>query len=147
MNRKQYKRYHSPVIAAEREKVEAELSAMNPLEPEVRHFLSFEGFAELYLRMRDLYPTQLEAYERLEDFYITITGKRRYSEFSSFRRVLNRTPGPPDRLPGIRGDTPGLAEPVSGHRDGTPALPAGIHHRGQQRVHSECGGCSYRRHL
>ena len=82
MNRKQYKRYHSPVIAAEREKVEAELSAMNPLEP--------EGFAELYLRMRDLYPTQLEAYERLEDFYITITGKRRYSEFSSFRRVLNR---------------------------------------------------------
>nr|DAZ01332.1 MAG TPA: hypothetical protein [Caudoviricetes sp.] len=90
MNRKQYKRYHSPVIAAEREKVEAELSAMNPLEPEVRHFLSFEGFAELYLRMRDLYPTQLEAYERLEDFYITITGKRRYSEFSSFRRVLNR---------------------------------------------------------
>ena len=90
MNRKQYKRYHSPVIAAEREKVEAELSAMNPLDPEVRHFLSFEGFAELYLRMRDLYPTQLEAYERLEDFYITITGKRRYSEFSSFRRVLNR---------------------------------------------------------
>ena len=31
MNRKQYKRYHSPVIAAERENVEAELSAMNPL--------------------------------------------------------------------------------------------------------------------
>lgn len=90
MNRKQYKRYHSPVIAAEREKVEAELKAMDPLMPEVRHFLSFEGFAELYLRMRDLYPTQLEAYERLEDFYISITGKRRYSEFSSFRRVLNR---------------------------------------------------------
>lgn len=88
MNRKQYKRYHSPVITAEREKVEAELSAMNLLSPEIRHFLSFEGFAELYLRMRDLYPTQLEAYERLEDFYITLTGKRRYSEFSSFRRVL-----------------------------------------------------------
>lgn len=45
MNRKQYKRYHSSVITAEREKVEAELAAMNPLEPEVRHFLSFEGFA------------------------------------------------------------------------------------------------------
>lgn len=88
MNRKQYKRYHSPVITAEREKVEAELAAMDPLSPEVRHFLSFEGFVELYLRMRDLYPTQLEAYERLEDFYIT--GRRRYSEFSSFRRVLNR---------------------------------------------------------
>lgn len=71
--------------------------------------------------------------------------------FSPFAAIpgkeLPPEPGPPDRLPGIRGDTPGLAEPVSGHRDGTPALPAGIHHRGQQRVHSECGGCSYRRHL
>lgn len=90
MNRKQFKHFHSSVIEAEREKVEAELSAMDQLSPEVRHFLSFDGFAELFLRMRDLYPTQLEAYERLEDFYITITGKRRYSEFSSFRRVLNR---------------------------------------------------------
>ena len=45
MNRKQGKRYHSPVITAERESVEAELSEMNPLSPEVRHFLSFEGFA------------------------------------------------------------------------------------------------------
>lgn len=82
MNRKQYKRYHSPVIVAEREKVETEQSAINPLEPEVRHFLSFEGFAELYLRMRDLYPTQLDAYERFADFYITITGKLKCSEFS-----------------------------------------------------------------
>lgn len=90
MNRKQHAHFHSPVIAAEREKVEAELSAMDPLSPEVRHFLSFEGFAELYLRMRDLYPTQLEAYERLEDYYINMMGKRRYSEFSSFRRVLSR---------------------------------------------------------
>lgn len=90
MNRKQYRRYHSPVITAERERIEAQLSALTPLAPEMRRFLSFEGFAELYLRMRDLYPTQLEAYERLEDFYITITGKRRYSEFSSFRKVLNR---------------------------------------------------------
>lgn len=68
MNRKQYRRYHSPVITAERERIEKQLSALTPLTPEMRHFLSFEGFAELYLRMRDLYPTQLEAYERLEDF-------------------------------------------------------------------------------
>lgn len=77
--------------AAERERVEAELTAMDPLSPEVRHFLSFEGFAELYIRMRDRYPTQLEAYERLEDFHINlIMGVRRYSEFNSFRRVLSR---------------------------------------------------------
>lgn len=90
MNKKQYRRFHSPVIAAEREKVEAELKAMDPLSPEVRYFFSQEGFAEFFLRMRDLYPTQLEAYERLEDFYITVTGKRRYSEYNSFRRVLKR---------------------------------------------------------
>lgn len=90
MNRSQQKRKNSPIITVERERVEAELSAMSPLTPEVRHFLSFEGFAEFYLRMRDLYPTQLEAYERLEDFYISITGRRRYAEFSSFQRVLRR---------------------------------------------------------
>lgn len=91
MNRKHAERYYSSVITAEREKIEAELSALEPLSPEMRHFLSFEGFVELYLRMRDLYPTQREAYERLEDFHIAITGKRRYSEYDSFTRVLNRT--------------------------------------------------------
>ena len=40
--------------------------------------------------MRDLYNTQLEAYERLEDFHIAITGKRRYAEFDSFRVVVMR---------------------------------------------------------
>lgn len=90
MNRKLYKRYHSSVITAEREKVEADLSAINPLSPEARNFHLFNGFAEMYLRMRDLYPTQFEAYEQLEDFYITLTGKHRYSEFSLFRRWLNR---------------------------------------------------------
>ena len=90
MNRKQAERYYSPVITAEREKVEAELSALEPLSPEMRHFLSFEGFAELYLRMRDLYPTHREAYERLEDYHIALTGKRRYSEFDSFRKILER---------------------------------------------------------
>jgi hypothetical protein len=41
--------------------------------------------------MQDLYPSQREAYERLEDFHIDVTGHRRYSEFSSFRRVLFRS--------------------------------------------------------
>lgn len=90
MNRKQAERYYLPVITAEREKVEAELSALEPLSSEMRHFLSFEGFAELYLRMRDLYPTHREAYARLEDYHIALTGKRRYSEFDSFRIVLSR---------------------------------------------------------
>ena len=46
MNRKQYRRYHSPVITAERERIEKQLSALTPLTPEMRHFLPFEGFAE-----------------------------------------------------------------------------------------------------
>jgi hypothetical protein len=40
--------------------------------------------------MRDLYPTYEEAYETLEDFYIGFTGHRKYSEFSSFRKILSR---------------------------------------------------------
>ena len=90
MNRKQYRRYHSPVITAERERIEKQLSALTPLTPEMRHFLSFEGFAELYLRMRDLYPPPLEACERLEDFHLTLTGRRRSSAFRSFLRALTR---------------------------------------------------------
>lgn len=75
---------------SERAKIESELSAIPPLHPAIRRITSAEGFADYYLRMRDLYDTQLEAYERLEDFHIAITGKRRYSEFDSFRRVVNR---------------------------------------------------------
>lgn len=75
---------------SERAKIESELSAIPPLHPSIRKITSAEGFADYYLRMRDLYNTQLEAYERLEDFHIAITGKRRYSEFDSFRAILSR---------------------------------------------------------
>lgn len=75
---------------AERTKIESELSAIPSLHPSIRKITSVEGFADYYLRMRDLYDTQLEAYERLEDFHIAITGKRRYSEFDSFRRIVDR---------------------------------------------------------
>lgn len=75
---------------SERSKIELELSAIPPLHPAICKITSAEGFADYYLRMRDLYDTQLEAYERLEDFHIAITGKRRYSEFDSFRRICGR---------------------------------------------------------
>jgi hypothetical protein len=52
--------------------------------------ITVEGFIDYYLEMRELYPTYREAYERLEDFYIDFTGHRKYSEFSSFRRVMTR---------------------------------------------------------
>lgn len=75
---------------SERAKIESELSTIPPLHPAIRKITSAEGFADYYLRMRNLYDTQLEAYERLEDFHIAITGKRRYSEFDSFRSILYR---------------------------------------------------------
>lgn len=74
----------------ERAKIEKELSAIPPLNPAIKKLTSAEGFADYYLRMRDLYDTQQEAYERLEDFHIAITGRRRYSEYNSFRIIFNR---------------------------------------------------------
>ena len=70
--------------------IEAELAAIAPLSLAMRKLLSAEGFADYYFEMQDLYPSQLEAYERLEDFHINVTGHRRYAEFDSFRKVLER---------------------------------------------------------
>jgi hypothetical protein len=40
--------------------------------------------------MCDLYNSFTEAYERLEEFHIAVTGHRRYAEFDTFRRTLRR---------------------------------------------------------
>ena len=87
---KKHRKNFSDRQMSERSKIEMELSAIPPLHPAIRKITSAEGFADYYLRMRDLYDTQLEAYERLEDFHIAITGKRRYSEFDSFRVLVSR---------------------------------------------------------
>ena len=73
-----------------RDKIESELASIPPIDPAVSKLISTSGFADYYLEMQDLYPSQREAYERLEDFHITVTGHRRYSEFNSFRKVLGR---------------------------------------------------------
>lgn len=75
---------------ARREKIESELSAIPRIDPAMKKLLSAEGFADYYFEMMDLYPSQMEAYERLEDFHIQVTGRRRYSEFDSFRKILYR---------------------------------------------------------
>lgn len=80
----------APHKRARRAEIEAELAAIAPLSPAMRKLLSAEGFADYYFEMQDLYPSQLEAYERLEDFHINVTGHRRYAEFDSFRKVLER---------------------------------------------------------
>ncbi len=85
-----HKRRFSERQLRERERLEAELAEIEPMCELARRLTSAEGFVDYYLEMRDLYHTQQEAYERLEDFHVAITGRRRYSEFDSFRVVCNR---------------------------------------------------------
>jgi hypothetical protein len=83
------KRYTDSQLAR-RTRVEAELSSIPAIPAAARKLTSAAGFADYYLEMRDLYQSYLEAYERLEDFHIAVTGHRRYAEFDSFRRVFQR---------------------------------------------------------
>ena len=82
--------WESPHRKARRERIEAELAAIPPMDPAMRKLLSAEGFADYFLRMEGLYPSNREAYERLEDFHIEIMGKRKYAEYESFRKTLRR---------------------------------------------------------
>lgn len=75
---------------SKRKEVDAELSVLAPISPEVRELMTVEGFARWFGRMKTLYPTYEEAYEALESHYQRLTGRRRYSEYSSFRLVYNR---------------------------------------------------------
>ena len=38
----------------------------------------------------DLYPTQVEAYERLEEYYQNIFGSRRYADIRSLHLAISR---------------------------------------------------------
>lgn len=80
----------APHKVARRERIESELSAIPKIDVALQKLISADGFADYYFEMQDLYPSQMEAYERLEDFHIQVTGRRRYSEFDSFRKVLDR---------------------------------------------------------
>lgn len=75
---------------SERLRIETELSTIPKQHPMVTRITSVGGFVDYYLSMRDLYNTQIEAYEHLEGIHIAITGKRRYAEFASFRVVVSR---------------------------------------------------------
>lgn len=73
-----------------RQRYEEELSAIPPLSAEARKLLSQEGFLDLFLEVRMLYPTYEDAYEMLEEQHERITGARMYSEYHSFRRGFLR---------------------------------------------------------
>ena len=73
-----------------RVKIEEELSTLSPLPELAKKINTSEGFYEQFLIMKKLYPTQRKAYEVLEIYHTQIFGKRKYSEFDSFRRVAER---------------------------------------------------------
>lgn len=82
------KRKLTPTQIAVRERYEREISAIPHIPMITRRFLSFEGFVEYYLVMRDLYPSYEECYETLEFYYQEISGRRMYAEFPAFRLAI-----------------------------------------------------------
>jgi hypothetical protein len=82
--------YFSESRLARRTRIEAELAAIPVVDPAARKLTCAEGFIDYFLDMRDLYRSYPEAYERLEEFYVTVVGQRRYSDYESFQRVLGR---------------------------------------------------------
>ncbi|MFI3293908.1 MAG: hypothetical protein SNG27_09960 [Rikenellaceae bacterium] len=73
-----------------RKAIVQELRDIEPVTPKARYLLSTEGFIDYYFRMRELYDTYLDAYEALEEYYTSITGHRRYSDYDSLRRAILR---------------------------------------------------------
>jgi hypothetical protein len=80
----------TPAEIDHRNAIEARFTELPKITPTAIKLLSARGFALCFLDMEELYPSRRIAYERLEDAYIRMTGKRRYSSYNSFRRVLGR---------------------------------------------------------
>ena len=74
------KRKISEMQTTVRQRYEGQLKSIDPLSDLARKLLSQEGFLDLFLEVRMLYPTYEDAYEML----------RMYSEYHSFRRGFLR---------------------------------------------------------
>ena len=59
--------------ATVRQRYEGQLKSIEPLSDLVRKLLSQEGFLDLFLEVRMLYPTYEDAYEMLEEQHERIT--------------------------------------------------------------------------
>lgn len=73
-----------------RDEVIASLAAIPPLTWAAVYLSSVEGFMDYYFKLEPLFPTKKEAYEALEAQYEIIFGRRRYSEWKTFRVVQAR---------------------------------------------------------
>lgn len=85
-----HRKRHTASQSVRRERIESELSSIPAIHPAARKLTSTEGFIDYFLEMRDLYQAYYDAYERLEEFHVAVTGSRRYSEYGSFQRIMRR---------------------------------------------------------
>jgi len=60
------------------------------LEPQFAMLLETEGFITAFWEISGDYRTQEDAYDVIEQRYISVFGKRRYSDFNSFRVTMYR---------------------------------------------------------
>lgn len=75
----------SQSLLQRRQSILSELEAIPALPESAQHFLTPDGFLEYFNRICDCFPSKREAYETLEDIHEHITGRRKYSEYDSFR--------------------------------------------------------------
>lgn len=73
-----------------RDKIENELSEIERIDPQARQILTPEGFMNCFLEMQHLYDTQNDAYEKLEEICMRVTGRRHYNGFHSYTAAYKR---------------------------------------------------------
>jgi len=60
-------------------------------EQDIRGLIYLNNFINAWFNALPHHKTYEEAYESIEDIYIEYFGRRRYSDYSSFRTVKNRS--------------------------------------------------------
>lgn len=66
------------------------VDANQQLEPHVLKLMTAEGFDARFFEMCQHYPTDALAYEAVERQYESYFGKRRYSNYESYRKTKNK---------------------------------------------------------
>ena len=72
------------------EKTLPKVESGKQLEPHILKLLTPEGFDERFYSLCQLYRTNELAYEALERQYESYFGKRRYSNYESYRKTKNK---------------------------------------------------------
>lgn len=63
---------------------------MEKTQENILKLLDLQGFIDYYYKICLDFDTNQEAYERVESIHLEYFGKRKYSNYNSFRSVRNR---------------------------------------------------------